>query len=150
MIIGFLLILLWEALKIFIPVVIGFILYLFHSLYISRIQRSCFIPPSQSKAYHDAHRMLELLEKPYEKPGKYYRNLDVETLERHGIYTNDLYDGVEKFIRLCHYTGYEVVIRPNSSGHTGGDTELNPDQTDSYLRDLYSDYKSSRVRNILG
>ena len=54
------------------------------------------------------------------------------------------------FIRLCHYTGYEVVIRPNSSGHTGGDTELNPDQTDRYLRDLYSDYKSGRIRNILG
>lgn len=148
MIVGFLLILIWEALKIFLPVVIGFIICLFHSLYISRIQRSCVIPPSQSKAYHDAHRMLELLEKPYEKPGKYYRNLDVETLERHGIYTNDLYDGVEKFIRLCHYTGYEVVIRPNSSDHNEGDTELNPDQTDRYLRDLYSDYKSGLARNI--
>lgn len=148
MIIGFLLFLIWELLKIFISVVLGFMLYLIHSLYISRIQRSCFAPPSQSKAHHDARRMLELLEKPYEKPGRYYRNLDVETLERHGIYTNDLYDGVEKFIRLCHYTGYEVVIRPNSSGHTGGDTELNPDQTDRYLRDLYSDYKSGRIRNI--
>ena len=148
MIIGFLLILIWEALKIFIPVVIGFIICLFHSLYFSRLLGSCVIPPSQSKAYHDAHRMLELLEKPYERPGKYYRNLDVDTLERHGIYTNDLYDGVEKFIRLCHYTGYEVVIRPNSSGHTGGDTELNPDQTDRYLRDLYSDYKRGRARNI--
>lgn len=150
MIIGFLLILIWEALKVFIPVMIGFALYILHSMYISRIQRSCFMPPSQSKAHNDARRMLELLEKPYEKPGRYYRNLDNETLERHGIYTKELYDGVEKFIRLCHYTGYEVVIRPNSSGHTGGDTELNPDQTDRYLRDLYSDYKSGRVRNILG
>ena len=150
MIIGFLLILIWEALKVFIPMVIVFALYVFHVMNNSRIQRSCVLPSSQRTAYHDTRTMLELLEKPYEKPGRYYSNLDVETLERHGIYTNDLYDGVENFIRLCHYTGYEVVIRPNSSGHTVGDTELNPDQTDRYLRDLHSDYKSGRIRNIFG
>ena len=145
MILFFLIYLLWEVAKVFIPMLFGACLYFFSVFRISRLQKSCFTNPSSSKAERDALEMTSVLCKKFEKPGKRFKTIDTVELEKHGIYIDDINRRLDNFLRLCMFAGYEVVIRPMKDHEPGRDSEANPEGSAKYLRDLHRDYVN-RIR----